>query len=75
VAGSVAARHGSTQIARGRQASATGCPTPYHVDWIQWDQAFTSVTSLGQDGEAGPRDVPLHPGAARWYREQGVEVS
>jgi TRAP-type uncharacterized transport system substrate-binding protein len=45
------------------------------VDAIQWDETFTGVASLGQDGAATPRDVPLHPGAARWYREQGVEVS
>ena len=31
--------------------------------------AYTGVAQLGQDTEATPLDVPVHPGAARWYRE------
>ena len=29
---------------------------------------------LGMETEATPRDVPLHPGAARWFREHGFPV-
>jgi hypothetical protein len=39
---------------------------------IPWEEgAFTGVDQLGRDTEATPLDVPLHPGAERWYREQG----
>ena len=34
----------------------------------------TGMGPLGQETEATPRDVPLHPGAARWFREHGFEV-
>ena len=44
--------------------------------FIPWDErAFTGLDQLGRDTEATPLDVPLHPGAARWYREQGFSVS
>jgi TRAP-type uncharacterized transport system substrate-binding protein len=36
---------------------------------IVWEESFTGVAQLGRDTEATPNDVPLHPGAARWYRE------
>lgn len=40
------------------------------ADEIPWTQRdFTSISALGQDTEASPLDVPLHPGAARWYAE------
>jgi TRAP-type uncharacterized transport system substrate-binding protein len=29
---------------------------------------------LGEETEATPRDVPLHPGAAAWYREHGFKT-
>jgi len=29
---------------------------------------------LGEESEATPRDVPLHPGAARWFRDHGFKV-
>jgi TRAP-type uncharacterized transport system substrate-binding protein len=29
---------------------------------------------LGQDTDATPRDVPLHPGAEKWYRDHGFKV-
>jgi TRAP-type uncharacterized transport system substrate-binding protein len=45
------------------------------VDAIPWEPDFPGVARLGQDSDATPLGVPLHPGAARWYREQGVEVS
>ncbi len=37
---------------------------------IYWESSFTDIGQLGQETEATPFDVPLHPGAARWYREQ-----
>ncbi len=39
---------------------------------IPWDESYTGMDQLGRDTEATPLDVPLHPGAARWYREQGA---
>ena len=42
---------------------------------IPWEAgAYTGVDQLGRDTEATPLDVPLHPGAAQWYREQGFAV-
>jgi len=41
---------------------------------IFWEASYTGVGQLGQDTEATPMDVPLHPGAARWYRERGFNV-
>ncbi len=41
---------------------------------IFWEDSYTGIGQLGQDTEATPLDVPLHPGAAQWYREQGFEV-
>ena len=39
---------------------------------IPWDPAsYTGIDQLGRDTDATPIDVPLHPGAAQWYREQG----
>lgn len=39
-------------------------------EWIPWDdRAFTGMDQIGRDTEATPLDVPLHPGAERWYRE------
>ena len=32
---------------------------------------FIDVGQLGRDTEATPLDVPLHPGAERWFREHG----
>ena len=40
-------------------------------DEIFWESSYTGVGQLGRDTEATPMDVPLHPGAARWYREHG----
>jgi TRAP-type uncharacterized transport system substrate-binding protein len=44
------------------------------VDEIPWEDSFTGVGQLGQDTDATPLDVPLHPGAAQWYREQGYKA-
>jgi TRAP-type uncharacterized transport system substrate-binding protein len=41
---------------------------------VPWEESYESVEQLGLDKEAWPLDVPLHPGAAKWYREQGVQV-
>jgi TRAP-type uncharacterized transport system substrate-binding protein len=42
---------------------------------IPWDDdAYTGIEQLGQNTEATPLEVPLHPGAARWYLEQGYAV-
>lgn len=38
---------------------------------IHWESSYTGIGQLGQDTEATPMDVPLHPGAAQWYREHG----
>ncbi len=32
------------------------------------------IGPLGLETESTPRDVPLHPGAARWFREHGYAV-
>ena len=31
-----------------------------------------TVAQMGRETEATPMDVPLHPGAARWYREHAA---
>jgi TRAP-type uncharacterized transport system substrate-binding protein len=36
---------------------------------IPWEDSYTGSAQLGQDTPATPNDVPLHPGAARWYAE------
>ena len=36
---------------------------------IPWEESFTGIAQLGRDTESTPNDVPLHPGAARWFRE------
>jgi TRAP transporter TAXI family solute receptor len=43
-------------------------------DEIYWENSYTGTAQLGQDTEATPRDVPLHPGAEKWYREHGFKV-
>jgi len=39
-------------------------------DWAP----YRGIGALGEETEATPRDVPLHPGAARWFREHGFRV-
>jgi TRAP-type uncharacterized transport system substrate-binding protein len=41
---------------------------------IFWEDSYTGIGQLGQETEASPIDVPLHPGAAKWYREHGFKV-
>jgi len=43
-------------------------------DEIYWENSYTGTGQLGQDTEATPRDVPLHPGAEKWYREHGFKM-
>lgn len=39
---------------------------------IPYDSAQTPpMSSLCRDTREGPLDIPLHPGAERYYREQG----
>ena len=35
---------------------------------------YQGIGTLGEETEATPRDVPLHPGAVRWFREHGFKV-
>jgi TRAP-type uncharacterized transport system substrate-binding protein len=35
---------------------------------------YAGIGALGMPTEATPRDVPLHPGSARWFREHGFQV-
>jgi TRAP-type uncharacterized transport system substrate-binding protein len=45
------------------------------ADEIAWEErSFTGLNQIGEETEETPRDVPLHPGAARWYRDQGYAV-
>jgi TRAP-type uncharacterized transport system substrate-binding protein len=46
---------------------------------IKWDEnnpwaPYAGIGSLGQETPSSPRDVPLHPGAARWFNEHGFKV-
>ena len=42
------------------------------ADVIPWDtRAYTGIDQIGRDTDVTPLDVPLHPGAEQWYREQG----
>ncbi|HLY64230.1 MAG TPA: TAXI family TRAP transporter solute-binding subunit, partial [Chloroflexota bacterium] len=43
-------------------------------DGIPWEETYENPGSLAMNNAAAPRDVPLHPGAARWYREHGFNV-
>jgi len=45
------------------------------IDQVAWEDKswfpFPGMRGLGRETEGTPRDVPLHPGAERWYREHG----
>ena len=32
------------------------------------------IGALGEETESTPREVPLHPGSAHWFREHGFKV-
>jgi len=38
---------------------------------IYWESSYTGIDQLWKDTEATPLDVPLHPGAEAWCKEQG----
>jgi TRAP-type uncharacterized transport system substrate-binding protein len=39
---------------------------------IPWEKgAGGTVLHMGRESDSTPMDVPLHPGAERWYREHG----
>ena len=49
------------------------------VGECQWDEdnpwaPFAGIGSLGEETPSTPRDVPLHPGSARWFKEHGFKV-
>jgi TRAP-type uncharacterized transport system substrate-binding protein len=45
------------------------------ADEIPWEKgAYTGIGQLGAESDATPMDVPLHPGAAQWFKEHGYNV-
>ena len=41
-------------------------------DEMPWEEGtHQGISDIGKETDATPMDVPLHPGAARWYRKQG----
>lgn len=41
-------------------------------DEMPWEErTHQGIGQIGKETDATPMDVPLHPGAERWYREQG----
>ncbi|HEY7248796.1 MAG TPA: TAXI family TRAP transporter solute-binding subunit, partial [Xanthobacteraceae bacterium] len=41
---------------------------------VPWEQGTDgSALHMGRESDDTPMDVPLHPGAARWYREHGQQ--
>ena len=39
---------------------------------IPWEKGTDgSALHMGREGDSTPMDVPLHPGAQRWHRENG----
>jgi TRAP-type uncharacterized transport system substrate-binding protein len=47
-----------------------------HIVWEEFNAwaPYPGIGALGEETEATPRDVPLHPGSARWFREHGFKV-
>ena len=45
-------------------------PWEQHKPWVP----ATELAHLGKETVTTPRDVPLHVGAARWYRENSIQV-
>ena len=41
---------------------------------IYWEGICAEIANRGRGTDATPRDVPLHPGAEKWYREHGFTV-
>jgi TRAP-type uncharacterized transport system substrate-binding protein len=45
------------------------------ADEIPWEKgAYTGIGQIGAESDATPMDVPLHPGAAQWFKEHGHDV-
>jgi TRAP-type uncharacterized transport system substrate-binding protein len=45
------------------------------ADEIPWEKgAYTGIGQIGAESDATPMDVPLHPGAAQWFKEHGYNV-
>ena len=43
------------------------------AEFIRWEErSFTGIEQIGTETDATPLDVPLHPGAERWYRDHGI---
>ncbi len=38
---------------------------------VPWESGFQGAGQIGTETDATPMDVPLHPGAERWYRDNG----
>ena len=42
---------------------------------MPWEEGtFTGIASVFHETDATPMDVPMHPGAARWYEEHAAEL-
>jgi TRAP-type uncharacterized transport system substrate-binding protein len=46
---------------------------------IAWDTdnpwaPYGGIGTLGEETPSSPRDVPLHAGSVRWFREHGFKV-
>lgn len=39
------------------------------AEHVPWEDSFVDIQQCGTETEATPMDVPLHPGAARWFAE------
>src|SRR5207248_485540 len=73
--------NGGPGDARRLQAMSEGSVDAIHareaeIVWENFNQwaPYKGIGALGEETEATPRDVPLHPGAARWFREHGFKV-
>ena len=45
------------------------------ADEIPWEKgAYTDIGQIGRESDSTPMDVPLHPGAAQWFKEHGYDV-
>ncbi len=43
------------------------------ADDLPWEaNTYDGIHQLGQETDATPMDVPLHPGAERWFRDKGI---
>jgi TRAP-type uncharacterized transport system substrate-binding protein len=42
-------------------------------EYMPWEEGTAEgVDDIGRETDATPMDVPLHPGAVRWYKENGL---